>query len=333
MKVRPARGSGRFKALAASVRTQLWLGRCFLYDFWHYRAEAGYRRPKSRGALQASLIRYYHSVEKGLALPAPRPGFAKALLLVLISELRDYLALFGPDGTTDAVVSALRQYISFNERHQIDVSELRSALDTLVAPSSRVPDHQEGGAEEVTREEIWRHARIELRPFAESRHSIRHFSDEPVAHETIEKAVQIAQTTPSVCNRQSASVFVVTERSKMNGLLSLQNGNRGFSHQINKLLVVTSRLETFLTPDERHQQWIDGGMFAMTLVFALHSMGVGTCCLNWAVPPAVDRKLRMVSGIPVNHAIIMMIAVGHLPETFRVACSAHRPIEDVLIDL
>ena len=76
--------------------------------------------------------------------------------------------------------------------------------------------------------------------------------------------------------------------------------------------------------------WVDGGLFSMSLVYALHSLGIGTCCLNLCVPASADRKLHRITGIPDSEAAIMMIAAGHLPERLQVAESVRRPVSETL---
>jgi nitroreductase len=93
--------------------------------------------------------------------------------------------------------------------------------------------------------------------------------------------------------------------------------------------VVCSEFDIFEKLDERNQGWIDGGLFAMTLVYALHSLGLGSCMLNWSVSNARDASFRAAFGVPENQGVICMIAVGHLRDSFRVAQSPRRPVEDL----
>jgi nitroreductase len=95
--------------------------------------------------------------------------------------------------------------------------------------------------------------------------------------------------------------------------------------------VVVCDLRHFVTVGERNQAWIDGGMFAMSLVYALHALGLGTCFLNWSVTEDVDRKLRPHLKVTEHDVIITMLAVGHLPERFRVAHSQRKPIDQALV--
>lgn len=97
--------------------------------------------------------------------------------------------------------------------------------------------------------------------------------------------------------------------------------------------MITARLDCFLTVEERYQHWIDGGLFAMSLIYALHSLGLGSCCLNWSVAPATDRAFKEAAGIADDQSIIMLLAVGHLPERLRVARSERRPLDEVLVHI
>ncbi len=69
----------------------------------------------------------------------------------------------------------------------------------------------------------------------------------------------------------------------------------------------------------------------MSLVYALHSLGLGSCCLNWSVEKEHDEKLHAVTGIPASEMVIMMIGVGALPDSLQVAQSPHKPVGTLLV--
>jgi hypothetical protein len=50
--------------------------------------------------------------------------------------------------------------------------------------------------------------------------------------------------------------------------LKLQGGIRGFGHLTNKLIVITSDTAVFLMMKD--QAFIDGGMYAMNVLYGLH---------------------------------------------------------------
>ncbi|MRR49946.1 MAG: nitroreductase family protein [Rhodocyclaceae bacterium] len=268
-----------------------------------------------------------------MALPAPRPGFGQVAVAQLLAATSTYLERFGADRTLLGASATLDEYLRFNAAHGIDLPRIRAGAEQLRSALGASASDGLGGTREVTREEIHQSGRVDLSGFFQSRHSVRQFSPEPVEPSLLEKAVRMAQKTPSVCNREAGRVYVVSDRKKASELLQFQNGNRGFGDQADKLLVVTARLDCFLTVAERYQCWIDGGLFAMSLIYALHSLGVGSCCLNWSVEPAVDRAFKAAAGIPDDQAVILLLAVGHLPERFRVAVSARRELEDVMFQI
>ncbi|RPJ73236.1 MAG: nitroreductase family protein, partial [Acidobacteria bacterium] len=249
----------------------------------------------------------------------------------LIANVLAYQKAFGPDRSTLVAGDVLAAYARFNSRRGGVPAGVQDGLAAIrqLAGSEAVTNH--GGVLQVSAEELRRAACRDLQPFFGSRHSVRQFADAEVPREAIEAAVSMAMHTPSVCNRQSWRVHAYTEPELKAALLKLQNGNRGFGDQAAHVLVVTTDLETFTSVGERNQCWIDGGMFSMSLIWALHSLGLGTCCLNWSVEKETDAALREVAAIPESQAIMMMLAVGALPQTLTVARSLRRQPDDVLV--
>lgn len=315
-----------------SMRNALGIWKAGLHDANWYNRFSGSRNIERKGVLQARIIKSYHRIEKGLALAAPRPGFGPDAIALLMGDISTYSDNFGEDHVIKRGLQTLAEYEAFNLHKGSKVPDVARFLAES-SYDSKDGYLVEGGTLEVTREAIHAGALLDLKPFFQSRYSVRQFSKEVVSEELIELAIKMAQKTPSVCNREAGRVFLVSDKARAAELLTYQNGNRGFGDQADKLLVITTNLECFLTVGERNQCWIDGGLFAMSLIYALHSLGLGSCCLNWSVEPTTDDAFKRASGIPDENAIIMLLAVGHLPERFRVAISARRPIEDVLTRL
>jgi nitroreductase len=325
----PPQSQQAFRQTWRDCRARLRLLLAYRYDWTIYRRHAGLLRHHAAPALEARLIKAYHRVEKGLALPAPRPGFGRDAVAEVLACVDEYTRRFGPNHSSLRALNTLDEYVRFNRGLGVDVGWMEARLRALAAlQSGGAPG--EGGTLDTTRAAIHAAARIDLDAFFAQRYSVRQFSSEPVDPALIERAVWMAKKTPSVCNRESGSVFVASDPARKKALLALQNGNSGFGDSADRIMVITSRLDSFLSVGERNQCWIDGGLFAMSLIYALHSLGLGSCCLNWSVEPAQDRALKQAAGIPEDHAVIMLLAVGNLPEQLRVAQSPRRPLSDVL---
>jgi len=273
-----------------------------------------------------------HSLEKGLSLPEPRAGFGRAKAIQLCDYVAAYCKQFGWTNTLNSAVVALIEYAKYNRERGCVCEEVELRTENL--ERFRTCDGEtlkcDAGAVSVTRDSFLAAAKRDLSEFFKSRRSIRSFSREPVSLDAISAAVRMAQKTPSVCNRQSARVYAFDNDIRGQAVLACQAGNSGFGHTANKILIVTSDLRCFLSVGERNQCWIDGGMFAMSLIYALHSLGLGTCCLNWSVEHAADRRLRAAASIPEYENIIMLIAVGHIPDRLLVAASSRHPLNEVL---
>lgn len=307
------------------------LGRSTAYDQRRYAAESGlFRLFEHQPSLEAHLIKTYHRVEKGLALRSPRPGFGRDAVEAILLACELHLRQWGSTTTVHRALNALDAYEAFNRQQGANLDWMQPRLRALRLQLPSQAAIPEGGTLDVTREHIHAAGLRDLQPFFASRYSIRQFAPEPVAQSLIEQAVRLAQKTPSVCNRESGRTYAIFDEAKRNKVLALQNGNRGFGDQAGCVLIITARLDTFLTVGERYQAWIDGGMYAMSIVYALHSLGLGSCCLNWSVEPGADMALREAAGLPGDAQVIMLLAVGHLPAAFKVAQSPRRALDEVL---
>ncbi len=79
--------------------------------------------------------------------------------------------------------------------------------------------------------------------FAKNRHSVRDFAVDTVDESIIRKAVELAQTAPSACNRQSTRVHYIQNRDICKNVLDLQGGAKG--HTVSSVIVLTSELSLY----------------------------------------------------------------------------------------
>ncbi|NVK21498.1 MAG: nitroreductase family protein [Kangiellaceae bacterium] len=280
--------------------------------------------------LQGRLLQKAHSIEKGLSMPEPRDFFGLKALRELEGLIRQYEQR-GLDENHISIRKARGVIGAYFERHEgLEIPEEIARFRPLAKGLTTVPGI---GTVELTRAGQAAAAAGDLESVMRSRRSTRIFAPGDVSSEDIQAAVSLAGTTPSVCNRQSARVYSVRDPELKEKMLALQGGSRGFGHHIDTLLVVTSDMSNFRDGRERNQGFVDGGMFAMSLLLALHHRGLGTCPLNWSADRTKNEKLISLLSLPKTDLIIMMIGVGQLPEEFHVAASPRREISDLLIEL
>lgn len=287
---------------------------------------------QNKSHIQAFLFKEYHAVEKGLALPSPKPGFGEERIKYLVEVLENYISTYGEDQYSQSTLAALEEYIEFNN----PILEIENgAINAILKLKSNIKPHGKfrnyGGTKSVKKKEILSKINFDFSGFFRSRFSARDFSTEPVDTKKIMEAIDDARFSPSVCNRQAWKVFVVEAENKdlKRKLLNLQNGNRGFGENISSLLVITGKLSSFFE-FERNQAYIDGGLFSMSLLLALHAKGLGTCCLNTAFTADKLKNFKKVAPVDEDCVPIMYIAVGNLKEEYKVAISKRKPVDEVM---
>lgn len=305
----------------------------YLYDLSRYLQFSGtLKRTPTRTQLKSSIIVDYHAIEKGLSLRNTRLGFGHARLSRLLSDIDKYVSRYGSDETVRVALSVLDAYLDFHKQSGCGNDKLERAVAALRQQINERSNVSLGGVVRVSSADLKKAARGEYPELVYSRHSIRRFSPDPVDLEIIRKSVALAMQAPSVCNRPSWKVRIYKGRAK-DEVLALQHGNKGFGHEAPIVLIITGDLEYFSGRRERNQVFVDGGLFAMTLLYALHYYGLGACALNLCLGREVDRKLRRVANIPPSESFIMMVAVGHLDEEMVVTSSCRPPVDEVLVGI
>lgn len=281
---------------------------------------------------QAFLIMLAHSLEKGLALPSPRPGFGQDKLRMLLARLDSYIRQHGDDWVSQTSIQAVEAYLAYHAHTPLaqSLDWAASQLGALRTASHHWNPAVNGGTISLPEAPQDIKDAFPIETFLRSRHSIRNFREDLVPLDVIRRAISLAQTAPSVCNRQAGRVHVIPRSAFANYVLQLQDGNRGFGDTASHILVITVDVRCFLSIGERNQMWIDGGLFAMTLVLALHGLGVGTCFLNWSADMARDKELRNRLPIPVWENVVTMLAIGFAPPGVKACVSQRRPLGEVL---
>ena len=280
-------------------------------------------------ALEAVLTHAYHALEKGLTMEVPRPGFgvnAIVLSMAAISKLES----IGCNGiATKGARGMLQSYVDFHKRNKFDIDDkIKDKLINFVNLMSETK--HPGGSYSLTSKELKEATTFDYERFIQARSSVRHFTGGSIDPSMVKTAVRQSLKAPRSCNRETRRVYAAYDQKLKNYLLSYQNGNRGFGHKLGVVLLVTVDLRQFDLIGERNQGWIDGGLFAMSLVYALHAASLGTCMLNWSEDCKSDKRIRGAFKIPEHEIIITMIGAGHVPHKFEVTASPAPNVEEVL---
>ena len=265
------------------------------------------------------IRREAHTLEKGLSLRVPRKGFGQEKAAHLAGRIETYAKRFGQDAFLEGPLGTLSRYVAYTEAGGVALPELKARLAAFGAVEG------EEAVVEVTADDVQAGARGDFAALTASRHSIRYFTAEPVPGSVIGKALAIAARTPSACNRQAWRTHLF-RGERCHALLRWQGGCRGFEEEIGACILVTADRRAFLYY-ETHQPYVDGGMYAMNLLNALHFKGLGTIPLSCGFEAEKLRGLRDF-GIPEQEVPILIIGLGCMEARFRVAASARMSVSE-----
>ena len=298
----------------------------FVYDLQRMLKYSGWREdmkdPEQRNYYNVMV---YHALEKSLSYKVrnKNSGWTNAFkILDLLHIANKYQNIGYHDKASKKVLEA---FISLPENcDDPRVAKIRNSLKVIDFNSTL-----EHGVMDYTLLDYKKGILDNPESFFYSRYSLREFKDEIIKDDIILRAVELSMKTPSVCNRQAWHIYHTNDDEIKKTVLQHQHGNKPFGDKIPNLFIVATDLKAFFSAEEHYQHWIDGGLLSMSLMYALHSLGIATCPLNWSQSPKDDKALRKAINIKQNHTITMLLALGYPDENNKVCVSARRPIEEV----
>lgn len=304
----------------------LYLTEAFYFWWRTVRYNADCRTASDCEKMQYVLLRDTHVIEKGLSLRNPRKGFGQQKVLDLIHRLSIYARRYvhADAAFLSYPFSAIRTYMAYTKQCGVEIPQIEAAFAALNAQVGNIVQPVHSGVETLARTTTLQRCTGDFEALLKSRHSVRYFSGEVVSDELLIRALTLAQQTPSACNRQGWKTHIYRGQQSVQ-LVQWQGGSRGFEEEIQCAIVVTANLKAFKAY-EVHQAYIDGGLYAMNLINALHFVGLGTIPLSCGFKYRKLKQLRSF-GIPDNEVPILIIGVGHYPEHYKVAISERKSID------
>ena len=322
---------GRYKEYIIRHLPKSWL---LLAELWHYgrrltRYNAAFDTDSDLHKMQYTLLRENHVIEKGMSMRAPRTGFGQPKVKALMARLSTYYDRYGDRDKSFMCypLATIKAYITYMKQCHVDMSAIEQTFVQLCGKAGFAMEalDKPAGVSFVRREAVSGEAKGDFRSLLFSRHSIRYFQPEIPSDEQILQALELAARTPSACNRQAWHTHVY-RGEQSHRLLEQQGGCSGFTDDVHCAIVVTADMKGFLDY-EPFQCYVDGGLYAMNLVNALHYVGLGTIPLSCGF---YSRKLRVIQrnfDIPENEVMIMIVGVGVLTDEVKIAVSTRKPIE------
>jgi len=302
------------------------LTRTYYHDLVLYFMHSGTKETKTCDKLIGKIIADYHGLEKGMTMPSLRLGFGQQRAVTLINDCIYYINNCGVDN--NQLLHAIGVVFEYKKLHDANQYVLEDELNRLIVKLEEVAPAVVSSTQQIliSKEDYWKQSNSSFNFFSESRFSVRNFSSTELSVQRILVSLELAKNTPSACNRQSWRTYIITDMQQIEEILIVQGGNNGFGQLINKLILVTGEVGVFRGRAERNQVFIDGGIYAMNLLYSLHFNKIGACILNCSNSLEKEALLRELTPIKESEVFIAFVGCGNLPEKFNLAISKRSPI-------
>lgn len=264
--------------------------------------------PADENSNRTLLRRNIHRIEKGLLMRPRREHFALSYILDTVNCYADCTKAERADEWAVDLAWAhdiLETY--FEVVHGGDqVERAREVFRYIDQPAE-----ESGGRIPYSRRGSCRVSFEDFAHLAKRRRSVRWFLQTPVPHALVDQAVEVAAESPTACNRQPFFYRFFDDPEALECLRPLPLGSAGFGHNIPMLCAVIGDLSAYFGERDRHGIYVDAALSIMSFMYALETLGLSSCSLNWSDIESQERRAEKLLGLKKHERIIMFIALGY----------------------
>ncbi len=286
-----------------------------------------YSKPITKEKIEYDMLFEIHKLEKAFSSKNPRPfGVEK------VNRIINDITYFEKNGyeksfSYNLSYSALEEYTKFYEKNNwIDRNEYCNVKNFLL---NKKYDYILVGSFDYNKADFIDDAIIDYNKFISSRRSIRNFASKSLDNDHIKKAVEMAIKTPTACNRQMCKIYyvnsengkkIVEDYAQGLGLFDLTNAN---------YFVITFDVSANYMIGERNQGMFNAGLVTMNFINALHSLGIGTCPIQFGNSFKQEMEFKKLLNISKSERIAVIVTAGYYDDTSKIPYSSRKPIKEI----
>ena len=301
----------------------------FLYDKNFYMLNEMHAPKDNKGnGMGYNIIFHTHTLEKGLSHFELRP-FGKQKIKIIIDLLRKQLGSENYEKLFSFIngINSLREYKKVYEDHKWINNPEYKEVSEFLAKYEKIKE-QKTGAYVMTREELKKDYDIDYNKFIKSRHSTRNYKNMILQIEDIKKAVNMAKYSASACNRQYIKVHYYPKGKMRQNVIDYSLGKGGLYLEGVNTFIITFDVNGLSGVGERNQGYFNAGLFSTNFVNALHSLGIGTCFIQFANSVEEEEKLKKLNRIPSNERIAVILYAGYYDDKSIFCVSPRKDFEE-----
>lgn len=281
---------------------------------------------------QYFLRRSLHRLEKGLMQRPFRPTFATSYIESVVASYKSLLDQDPAQQDRELVSWARSTLVEYFAKAGVDPAiEAAQRAFLSVSPDTSSDEGSRHPVPYMRRDCVHGGVSYEqLYVLANQRRSIRWYLDQPVPRPLVDKAVELAKLSPSACNRQPFEVRIIEDRGRIQRILSLAGGCGGFEKDVPMLGVVIGHLRAFFSERDRHLIHLDSGLFIMSFCYALETLGLSSCCVNFAEESHREKAIRQEIRFGKDEKVSLLVAIGYADPDGMVAVSRKKGLKEIL---
>ncbi len=166
---------------------------------------------------------------------------------------------------------------------------------------------------------------------ARRRYSVRAYTGQPVARDTLDRCLEAARLAPSACNSQPWTFIVVDQPAVREAIADAAGGGmlplNHFVHQAPVLVVAVAETPTALARvgavvKDKPLRLMDVAIAAEHLCLQAADEGLGTCMLGWFN----EARVRELLGIPATARPVLLLTLGY-PATAEAPPRNRKPLD------
>ena len=301
----------------------------FIYDKNFYTLNEMYAFKDNKGNGNGyNIIIHTHTLEKGLSHFDLRP-FGNQKVRIIIDLLKKQLDFENYERLFSFIngINSLREYKKVYEEHKwTDKPEYKEVSEFLIKYEKI--SVQKTGAYVMTKEELQKDYNIDYNKFIKSRHSTRNYKNMTLKMEDIKKAVNMAKYSASACNRQYIKVHYYPKGKMRQNVIDYSLGKGGLYLEGVNTFILTFDTNGLTGAGERNQGYFNAGLFSTNFVNALHSLGIGTCFIQFSNSVKEEEKLKKLNEIPSNERIAVILYAGYYDDKSIFCASPRKDFEE-----
>ena len=303
----------------------------FLYDKNFYK-KYNMGTETSLNKLGYESIIHTHTLEKGMEHFELRP-FAVKKTEYIMSLIRRESKFENYKDTFAFIngVNSLREYKKIYEDHGWKDKEEYKKVDEFLKNYTQV-EQQKAGAYILTKKELEKDYNIDYLKFVKSRHSTRNYKNEPIKLDDVKAAVEMAKYSASACNRQYIKLHFYPSGTMRDNVIHYALGKGGLYLDGVNTFIVTFDVNGLSGTGERNQGYFNAGLYSTNLVNAFHSLGIGTCFIQFANSVKDEEELKKKNDIPEYERIAVILFAGYYDEKSIFAVSPRKDLKELLYE-